>query len=93
MANLMKHIVKRRGHTELFDERKIYAGVYASCLAVRTPPGSAELTAEKITELVKHWLADKKEVTSSDIHRQAIKHLKMFNPDAAILHETHRSLS
>jgi transcriptional regulator NrdR family protein len=89
----MKHIVKRRGQTELFDERKLYAGVYSSCLAVRTPEGSAELTAEKITELVKQWLADKKEVTSSDIHRQAVKHLKIYNPDAAILHDTHRSLS
>ena len=89
----MRHVVKRKGHTELFDERKLYAGVYSSCLAVRAPEGSAELAAEKVTELVKDWLKDKKEVTASDIHRQVEKHLKVYNPDAALLHHTHHILS
>jgi len=88
----MKHIVKRKGHTEIFDERKVYASVYSACLAVRTPEGSAELSAEKVTQLVKQWLEDKDEVTASDIHRVVVKHLIVYNPDAALLHETHHIL-
>ncbi len=85
----MKHIVKRKGHTEIFDARKVYASVYAACLAVNTEGSAAELLAEKVTENVKEWLIDKKEVTADDIHRAVTKHLKVYNPDAAYLHETH----
>ena len=89
----MKHIVKRKGHTELFDERKLYASVYSACMAVRAPEGSAELSADKVTAYLKDWLEDKKEVTARDIHRQAARHLQVYNPDAALLYETHHILS
>lgn len=44
-------IVKRRtGHSEPYDERKVYASIYASCLSVRAPVGAAELTAARVCQ-------------------------------------------
>lgn len=88
----MRHIVKRQGSTEIFDERKTYASIYSACLAVNVPQSSAELIAEHTTKRVKDWLEDKKEVTAKDIHRVIVKNLKVYNPDAAYLHENHSSI-
>lgn len=89
----MKHIVKRHGHTELFDDRKIYASIFASCLAVREPIGSAELIAEKVVTDISSWIEQKHEVTSNDIRAQAGKHLQVYQPDAAYMYTHHRLVS
>jgi len=68
LAKPNTHIVKRALHyTEPYDERKLYASVYAACLSVRTPAGEAELTADRVCRTVEPWLEDKSEVTSGDI--------------------------
>jgi transcriptional regulator NrdR family protein len=88
------HIVKRKpGHNEPYDERKLYASVYASCLGVRTPTGEAELTAEHVCKDLEFWLGTKQEVTSADIRRKAAEHLKVYNPHAAYLYKHHRLIS
>lgn len=89
----MKHIVKRRGHTEVFDDRKLYASVYSSCLAVRVPSAEAELVADRVASDVKKWLEEKHEVTSNDILIQAHRSLQLLNPDAAYIYKTHREFS
>lgn len=86
----MKHIVKRGGHLESFDERKIYASVYAAVLTLREPAGSAELIAHEVTDTVKKWLDAKHEVTSNDIRRVASNHLQVLHPDAAYQYTHHR---
>lgn len=86
-------IVKRSSdHSEDYDERKLYASIYASCLAVCTPAGSAEITADKVCRDMKSWLAKKPEVTSGDIRRQASKHLTVYHPDAAYMYKHHRMM-
>jgi transcriptional regulator NrdR family protein len=86
----MKHIVKRAGHSETYDVRKLYASIYAACLSVREHPGSAELIADEVVKEVAKWLERKHEVTSNDIRRQAAKHLKAINPDAGHIYLHHR---
>lgn len=84
-------IVKRMpGHTEPYDERKVYASVYAACLSVRTPAGEAELTAACVCRDLLPWLKDKIEITSRDIRTHACTHLKVYNPDAAYMYLRHR---
>lgn len=84
-------IVKRMpGHTEPYDERKLYASVYAACLSVRTPAGEAELTANCVCRDITPWLSHKTEVTSLDIRQQASSHLKVYSPDAAYMYRKHR---
>lgn len=89
----MSYIVKRAGHTEDFDERKLYASVYASCVAVKVPQGEAELVASQVCGDVREWLKDKEEVTAADIHRTAAKNLCAYNADAGYIYETHREIS
>lgn len=86
----MQHIVKRKGHTELYDEKKVYASVFAACQSLREPAGSSELVAEKVMQDVNGWIAKKHEVTSNDIRRQASKHLGAYHPDAAHMLAHHR---
>ena len=57
----MKHIVKRGGHSEPYDIKKLYASIYSVCLSVRTPEGEAELVAERVTKHVSKWLDKKRE--------------------------------
>jgi len=90
---LMKHIVKRAGHSEPYDDKKLYASIYSACLSVREPSASAELIAEKVVEFISLWLEKKHEVTANDIRRHAAVHLKSFNPDAAQLFLHHRNFS
>ncbi len=89
----MKHIVKRGGLVEAYDNRKLYASVYASALAVREPVGSAELIAQEVVSRVEDWLEKKHEVTSNDIRRVAAKYLRAINHDAGIQYLYHRSIS
>lgn len=87
------HIVKRAGHTEKYDERKVYASVYAACLAVREPAPTAEISAEKICQQVAAWLDNKHEVTSADIKREVYKHFHVLQPDAAWIYQHQRNIS
>lgn len=87
----MSHIVKRKGHSEPYDERKLYASIYAACLSVREPTGAAELISQEVVREVGAWLANKQEVTSNDIRRIAAEHLKAVNPDAGHMYFHHRS--
>ncbi len=86
----MKHIVKRSGRTEAFDERKLYASIYAACLGVREPVGAAELIAERVCADISEWIQPKSEVSSDDIRVHATKSVKQLNEHAAILYAHHR---
>lgn len=88
----MKHVVKRGGHSEPYDIKKLYASIYSVCLSVRTPEGEAELVAERVVKHVGQWIEKKHEVTAHDIRVQATKHLKAYNPDASYLYGVHREL-
>lgn len=89
----MSHIVKRNGHKEAYDSRKVYASVYAACLAVRVHQGEAELVADKVAQELNAWVTGQKEVTSHQIFFQASASLEKYNPDAAFMYRTHRDVS
>lgn len=83
-------IVKRLGHSEPYDAKKVYASIYAAVLSVRGPVATAELVAQEVTDGINDWLKNKHEVTSGDIRRTAAKHLQVLNPDAAFIYKHHR---
>lgn len=89
----MEHIVKRAGHKESFDQKKVYASVYAACLAVRSQATDAELIANEVAKDVVDWVADKRAVSSNEIAAQVAKTLKLYNSDAAYLYRHHRDIS
>lgn len=86
----MKHIVKRAGHNENYDDRKLYASVFSACQSVREPMGSAELIADRVSKDMAVWIEKKHEVTSNDIRLKAAKHLSVYHPDAAYMYLHHR---
>lgn len=88
----MKHIVKRAGHEQPYDSKKLYASIYAACLSVREPVGTAEIIASEVVASVEKWLEPKHLVTGNDLRRQATKYLKAINPNAAYLYERQRVL-
>ena len=86
-------IVKRKGHSEEFDERKVYASCYAACLSSHVLHTDAEKICGKVAKEIKSWARKKKTVTSDDIFRQVTATMKKHNEDAAFMYETHRDIS
>ena len=89
----MAHIVKRRGHTEAFDPRKVYAACYAACRNAHLSEMLSENIAENVQKRIENWVAKKDEIDSKEIFREIIVVLKELHPDAAFLFETHRDVS
>jgi len=86
-------IVKRHGHVEEFDERKVYASCYAACLSTHMQKEEAESICSKVSRSMKAWVKTKRTVSSTDIFRQVTRELKRYNKDAAFMYETHRDIS
>jgi transcriptional regulator NrdR family protein len=91
----MKHVVKRLGNLEPCDQRKLYASIYAACSSLQMSSQEAELISEQVSRMVESTIELKKvkEVSSSQIFRAVIKHLKAINPEAAYIYQNHRSAS
>lgn len=89
----MTHIVKRKGHKQEFDERKVYASVYAACLSAHDSAEEAEVTANLVAREVKKWIADKDAVNSDELFKQVGEELMHLNKDAAFMYLTHRDVS
>ena len=89
----MTQIVKRKGHTEEFDERKLYASVFAACMTLRMTDEEGETISHMVTDDVKSVIKKKKEITAHLLHVEAANSLKKYHPDAAYLYSTHRDLS
>lgn len=87
-----RHVVKRHGHTESFDERKIYASVYESCHAAQLSTKQAEKIAASVSSNVKKWAEKKTHVNSHEIHKEVVKVLHKHHADVAFLYEHHRNL-
>ncbi len=87
------HIVKRKGHKEKFDEKKVYGSCFAACLNVHMEKHNAEKCADKSTKDVVKWIRKKKVVTSDQIFGEVVKVLKKHDKNAAFMYETHRDLS
>lgn len=86
-------IVKRKGHTEEFDERKVYASCYAACLNTQIREEDSEKIAGKVSKEIKTWVRKKKYVDSSEIFKKVVTVLKKHNKDVAFMYETHRDIS
>lgn len=86
-------IVKRKGHTELYDERKVYGSCYFSCRNAHLSEHESEEICRKVSVVVTKWIKKQKIVSSNEIFKKLIEELKKHNEDAAFLYETHRDIS
>ena len=87
------HIVKRRGHLEVFDERKVYATCFSACLASHVDTRLAEDISDIVTDYVKKWIKNKREVTSTQVSKVITQKLRSLEKDVAFMYETHRDVN
>ena len=87
------HMVKRRGHREKYDERKVYASVFAACLSAHVPEKDAEEIAAKASESVSRWIGRQQTVTAHQIYAVVEKDLKKRDRNAAFMYQTHMDVS
>lgn len=85
----MAIIVKRKGHREKFDEKKVYGSVYAACASAHYDEMRCEKTAEELTKKIKKFVKNKKEVQSTGLRRRIEKELKKKNEELAFFYEQH----
>jgi len=86
------HIVKRRGHKEQFDERKVYISCFAACRSCQLEDVETERICRAVLKEVKSWIRNKRLVKSADIADQIRKSLRKRNEDAAFMYETHKDI-
>ncbi len=87
------HIIKRRGHKQEFDEKKLYASVYAACLSLRMTEEQAELISNIVTHEVQQMFITQEEVSSRQLLKASSEVLHRLNPEAAFMYESHRDVS
>ncbi|MEM4255148.1 MAG: ATP cone domain-containing protein [Candidatus Norongarragalinales archaeon] len=87
------YIVKRRGHKEEFDEKKLYASVYYACKSVEIERKKCVGIAEKLLRKIKAKLKKKKIIDSHEIFRSVGRELEKQDEHAALMYKTHRDLS
>ena len=86
-------IVKRKGHEEFYDERKVYTGCYMACRNAHLSEQESAKRAAEICKDITSWMSEEKLVSSEQIFRKVIKELKQYSKDSAFMYETHRDIS
>ncbi len=87
------HVVKRKGHNETFDVKKVYASVYWASRSAHVGEQEAEKLAEAVSKKLNAWIRGKKVVGSKDIFRQVCVELAKRNADAVYMYRTHLDVS
>ncbi len=85
----MAIIVKRKGHKEKFDEKKVYGSVYAACASAHYDETLCEKTAEDVTNNVKKFVRNKKSIDSIRLRKKIEELLKKENEELAFFYEQH----
>ena len=88
-----KCVVKRQGHEEKFDERKIYASCYAACLSTRMKEEKAEKICGKVAKQIKTLIKGKLCISSDEIFKKTSVLLNKYDKDAAFMYRTYRDVS
>jgi len=85
----MQVVVKRKGHKEVFDEKKVYGSVYAACASVHYDEIQCERISEEITKKIKKFAKNKKEILSIEIRKKIESELKKKDEELAFFYEQH----
>jgi transcriptional regulator NrdR family protein len=88
----LQRIVKRKGHGEYFDARKIYASVFSACMTLRMHDSEAELLADMVSHEVEEQVKKLDHVTSQILHKMVSDALEKYHPDAAYMYQHHRDI-
>ena len=84
-------IVKRKGHAEPFDEKKLYASVYASALNAHHNEEDSEEIAQKTLSIVQDAIAGRENLTSEDLKESTITALATHD-DVQLMYKHHMDI-
>lgn len=90
---MKRHVIKRRGHKEEYDEKKLYASVYAASFNCHLKKEGAEKIAEKTVDIMNKWIEAKTEVDSSQLFEETARVLEGIDDEVSFMYKTHRDLS
>lgn len=88
----MTLVVKRKGKKETFDEKKLYASIFAACQECGIENEKSEHIAGKIVHELHAHLKERHEVNSTEIFGFVVEKLARMNEAVAFMYETHREL-
>ena len=95
MKNIKKCVVKRKGHLEKYDEKKVHASIYAAALNCEHKEEFAEKLAKKIMKKANNWFKKQAKtkdcINSEDIRNYIIKSIK--DRDIKLMYKHHLDLS
>ncbi len=86
------HVIKKKGHMEVFQDKKVFTVVYEACLNAHLSKEKANEIAKKVTNELNKRIKGR-EVKSDFLFKNIIDILKKYDKDAAFLYETHRDVS
>ena len=82
-------IVKRKGHTEKFDDKKVYASVYAACASAHYHEGKCEQMSSMVLKSINNFVKGKKQISSGQIRKKIMLELKKKDGDLVFYYEHH----
>ena len=84
-------VVKRGGHNEIYDEKKVYASCYASALNCHYAEQVAERIARDAVKKVNDWAKTRNIISSEEIRQHIIECLD--DEDVVLMYRHHLDLS
>ena len=84
-------VVKRHGHVERYDGKKVYASCYAAALNSHFTEENAEKLALGVMKKVNRWAKGKKSMSSTDVRNQVLKNIA--DKDVKLMYKHHRDIS
>ncbi len=88
----MTFVVKRKGKKEAFDEKKLYASIFAACQECGMENEKSEHVAGKIVHELEAHLRGRHEVNSTEIFGFVTEKLARMNEAVSFMYQTHREL-
>ncbi len=80
-------VVKRKGHIEHYDEKKVYASVYAAALNCHYTEKQSEKVALRLMKKINAWVEGRTVVHSNEIKEHIISLLD--DKDVALMYKHH----
>ncbi len=84
--------IKRKSNIEEYDEKKVYASVYAAALNSHYSEEKSEKLADVVSKRVTKWTKSHSHIDSKDIREQIIINLKKLDKDVAVMYKHHLDL-
>lgn len=85
--------IKKQGHAEKFDEKKLYESVYKTALNCHLEEEESRDIAQKITDTIAGWINEKTHITTNELRFQVINLLELEDSELSMMYENHYNIN